>query len=76
MEKRYEGLTIDEVQRPSPESLPGFAMRVLWSSPKLGFGQVDFYWDGPKLCANTECMSEAFLEALLSLLAKEIEIRE
>lgn len=74
---RYEGLVIDAIERPVPnESTPDFSMRILWSSPRIGFGEVTFYWDDDKLCADTECMSSVFLRMLLSLLADKIEIRE
>ena len=73
---KYAGLTIDGIDRPTPKSSPNFAMRILWSCPRIGFGEVTFYWDGDKLCANTEHMSEAFLRRLLLLLTDQIEIRE
>lgn len=74
---KYEGLVIDAIERPVPNvSSPNFSMRVLWSSPRIGFGEVTFYWDGDKLCADTECMSNVFLRRLLSLLVDKIEIRE
>lgn len=74
---KYQGLVIDAIERPVPNvSSPDFCMRVLWSSPRIGFGEVTFYWDGDKLCADTECMSEAFLKRLLLLLTEQIEIRE
>ena len=73
---KYAGLTIDAVVRPIPESSPDFSMRVLWSCPRIGFGEVTFYWDGDKLCADTECMGEAFLRRLLLLLTDQIEIRK
>ena len=73
---KYAGLTIDAVERPSRKASPNFAFRILWSCPRIGFGEVTFYWDANKLCADTECMSEPFLRRLLLLLADRIEIRE
>ena len=74
---KYQGLTIDAVVRPIPQvSDPGFALSIWWSCPSVGFGEVTFYWDRDKLCANTEHMSDAFLRRLLLLLADQIEIRE
>lgn len=72
---KYAGLTIDAVERPCHQSSPDFAFRILWSSPRIGFGEVTFYWDANKLCADTEYMSDAFLRRLLLLLADRIEIR-
>ena len=73
---KYEGLRIDGIEGPIPgHSSPFFSMRILWSCPRIGFGEVTFYWDGNKLCADTECMSSTFLRRLLSLLVDKIEIR-
>ena len=73
----YAGLKIDMVARPLPQiSDPKFAFSVWWSSPSIVFGEVTFYWDENKLCADTEHMSQAFLRRILLLLADKIEIRE
>ena len=73
---KYEGLRIDGIEGPIPGySSPFFSMRILWSCPRIGFGEVTFFWDSDKLCADTECMSSAFLRRLLSLLVDKIEIR-
>lgn len=71
----YAGLTIDAVERPLRQSSPDFAFRILWSCPRIGFGEVTFYWDANRLCAHTEHMSDFFLRRLLLLLANRIEIR-
>ena len=73
---KYAWLTIDRIDRPLFGSSPDFSIRILWSCPRIGFGEVTFYWDGDKLCADTECMSEAFLRRILLLLADKIEIME
>lgn len=74
---KYAGLKIEGIIRPIPQiSDPGFVFSVWWSCPSVGFGEVTFYWNKNKLCANTEHMGEAFLRRILLLLADQIEIRE
>ena len=73
-EDKYEGLTVDYIDRPLPESHPDFAMRIGWSCPQLGFGTVDFIWQGNDLHADTECMSKAFLERLMALVLQRVVI--
>ena len=73
---KYAGLKIDMVVRPLPQiSDPKFAFSVWWSCQSVGFGEVQFYWDGNKLCADTEHMGQAFLRRILLLLADKIEIK-
>lgn len=75
-EDKYEGLTIDYIDRPTPESHPDFVMRIGWSCSQLGFGAVDFIWHGNELHADTEHMGNAFLKKLLKLLSQQIKITE
>lgn len=73
-EDKYEGLTVDFIDRPTPESHPDFVMRIGWSCPQLGFGTVDFIWRGNDLHADTEGMSKAFLERLVGLALQRVVI--
>jgi len=73
-EDKYEGLTVDFIDRPLPESHPDFVMRISWSCPGLGFGTVDFIWRGNDLHADTEHMSKAFLERLMALVLQRVVI--
>jgi len=75
-EDKYENLTIDYIDRPTPKSHPDFVMRIGWSCPQLGFGTVDFMWHGNELHADTEYMGPAFLKKLLMLLSQQIKITE
>lgn len=73
-EDKYEGLIVDFIDRPLPESHPDFVMRIGWSCPGLGFGTVDFIWRGNDLHADTEHMSKAFLERLMALVLQRVVI--
>ena len=72
---KYDGLTIDAIESPTPESSPDFALRILWSAPQIGFGAITLFWDGNQLCADTEHMGDELIKRLLSPLADQIEIR-
>ena len=62
---KYDGLTIDAIEPPLPESDPNFALRIRWSCPGVGFGIVDFFWEKNELHAYTEHMGRDFLMRLV-----------
>lgn len=74
MNDKYKGLVVDGIYRPCEGSDPSFVFQVEWSHHRLGFGSVEFYWDGNRLCADTEHMDRAFLERLMKLVVEKVVI--
>ena len=65
MSDKYDGVKIDYIDHPTPESDPDFALRIGWSCPGIGFGTVDFFWRKNELHAYTEHMGRDFLKCLV-----------
>lgn len=74
MNDKYDGVRIDYIDNPTPESGPDFALRIGWSCPGVGFGTVDFFWKGTELHAYTEHMGRDFLKCLVGEIAKKVVI--
>ena len=70
-------LEITEIWPLSTEVVKNGGIGIEWSSD-AGYGQLVLYWQGDKLCADTEhmCLNEnkTFLKAVLNHLADKINI--